>query len=362
MAHPQMILVFGTDGFLVEEQVQNLLRELLPNAQSGDFSLETIQASVDKADDAVVALQAAQQAFLQTSFFATDKIVWLRGLNFSAGTDRLSKSQTVHDAIETFRTSLREKGLPAGVTLLISSTSLAKNSALYKSFQSMAKEKRAEIIETLGGDTNSARKLVGRFAEQMGFTIGAEAVQVLVDRVGTDGSTLKNECAKLFTYTNGKEPTPADVSAICTLHCDGEAWDLADAFGTRNLTDSIRILHDLIRLKAAPIMLIIVLEGRIADICLLADAREKGLLASSGSAWAQNLSAEDQAAVRDIAAADPLNKFGFAKNRILAQARLWSSRQAQDARRALFTCHETLTSSSVDPASVLEIALSKALS
>lgn len=362
MPHPQAILVIGTDRYLIEEKVNALIREILPHAEKGDFSVETIHAAVDKADDAVGALQQARQAFVQTSFFATDKIVWLRNLSFSGATDRVSKSQTVRDAIEEFRTDLREHGLPEGVTLLITSTVLAKNSALFKTFQGMQKSGKAEIFDVGGGDPNSARKLVARFAAEQGWTIGAESVQAMVDRCGTDGNTLRNECAKLFAYTAGKEPLPEDVAAICTLHHDGEAWDLADAFGMHDLPGSIRILHTLLSLKAAPIMLVIVLEGRIDDLALLADARERGLLAPGNGQWASGLSDEDRAAIADLGAMDPLLRPGFTKGRLVSQSLRWTRAKAVAARMALYRCHEQLVTSPADPETLLELAISEALS
>lgn len=359
---PPIVLILGPDEFLVEEEAAAVIREVLPEYRKGDFSLETVNGRVDLVDRALEALAAVRQSLQQTSFFATDKVVWLRGLSFS-GTDRTSKSEAVREALERFRDDLSDHLVPEGVTLLITGTAIAKNSMLFKRVKdlSSAKPAKARVIEVSGANADAAKRLVGRVLQDQGWTMGPEALTALVNRVGLDGNTLRSEVAKLFAYTAGREPSVEDVEEICTINLSGESWGLMDDFGRRDRTATLAELRKQLAMKAAPMMLITILERRVNELALLADARERGLLAPSGSAWAPNLSPEDAAAVRDLGKLDVLASPPFMRARPLAQSKTWTKAQCVKARLALMRAHENLVSVSVDPGTVLEIAIAEAL-
>lgn len=358
MTKPIAHLVLGNDAYLVEQAADEVVRSVLPDYKKGDFGLEVVNGLVDRVDDAVAALATARRAFQQTSFFAEDKVVWLRNVSF-CGTDRTSKSDTVREAVDAFRTDLREKGLPEGVTLLVSGTAIAKNAGLVNTFKAMAKEGRAAVVECAGGNADAALKLLQRLLRERDRTMGADAMRALVDRVGTDGLTIVSECEKLFAYTAGKEPTVEDVLAICTFHGSDVPWDFADAFGARDLPAARAALRTLLSQKVDEIFLLIVLENRLNEIALVVDARERGLLA--GSSWSPVLDGEDRAAVADLGKYDVLSRPGFMKARVLAQAAKWNRAQTVRARLAVMRAHENAVTISIDPATLLELALVEAL-
>ena len=355
---PTAFLVLGPDAYLVEREADEIVRSVLPGYKKGDFGLETVNGLVDRVDDALAALAAVRQAMVQTSFFAEDKVVWLRNVSF-CGTDRTSKSDAVRDAVDAFRTDLREKGLPEGVSLLVTGTSIAKNSVLANAFKAMAKEGTARVVECAGGSADAALKILQRHLAAENRTMGADAMRALVDRAGTDGLTLVSETEKLFAYTAGKEPTVEDVLSICTFHGDDVPWEFAAAFGSRDLPAARAALRNLLSQKVDAVFLLIVLENCLNEISLVVDARERGLLA--GSSWSPSLSDDDREAVRDLGKADVLSRPGFMKARVLAQASKWTRAQAVRARLALMRAHENAVTVSLDPATLLELALAEAL-
>ena len=355
---PSAYLVLGPDAFLVEQEADEIVRSVLPDYRKGDFGLEIVNGLVDRVDDALAALAAARQAMLQTSFFAEDRVVWLRNVSF-CGTDRTSKSETVRDAVESFRSELREKGLPEGVSLLVSGTTIAKNSALANTFKAMAKDGAARVVECAGGSAEAALKILQRHLKGRERTMGADSMRALVDRVGTDGLTLVSECDKLFAYTAGKEPTVEDVLTICTFHGSDVPWEFAAAFGSRDLPAARAALRNLLAQKVDAIFLLIVLENCLNEISLLVDAREHGQLA--GQAWSPAIEGEDREAVRDLGKYDVLARPGFMKARVVAQAAKWTRPQTVRARLAIMRAHENAVTVSLDAATLLELALAESL-
>lgn len=358
----RMFLVAGTDSYLVEERVAELLREIDPSLPANQFALEKVDGAASNADDALEALRRTSEALAQTGFFAENKTVWLRGLSFS-GKDRTSASEEVREAVEKFRERLRSDGVPEGTALVVSSASMAKNSALYNTFKALEKAGKAKIFDVGGGDANSAKRVVDRMLKADGRKMSAGVLSAFVARVGNDAARLRSECEKLFAYTGGREPTAGDVAEICTLEPGGVAWEIQSAFGKRDLPGTLEVLRKLLSdRKASEIFLIRLLLGRVADIDVAVCAREKGLLAPDGRSWRADLPPEDAAAVRDLGQADPLSRPPFQKVPVLEESAGWTPRQVRQARTALVKGHEKLVSAGVPPAAVLEIAVCEALS
>ena len=200
----RMFLVAGTDSYLVEERVAELLREIDPTLPGNEFALEKVDGAASTVDDALEALRRVSEALAQTSFFAENKTVWLRGLSFSAQKDRTSGSEEVRAALERFRDRLKSDGVPDGTVLVVSSSTIAKNSVLYNGFKTLEKAGRARIFDVGGGDANSAKRTVDKLLKADGRKMSAQVLSAFVSRVGNDAARLRSELEKLFAYTGGK--------------------------------------------------------------------------------------------------------------------------------------------------------------
>ena len=264
--------------------------------------------------------------------------------------------------LDDFRAELRANGTPPGVSLLVTSANIAKNSGLYKSLQAMEKEGRAAIFDVGGGGADSARRLVERRLAENGWTMSAAVRAAFVARVGSDGGTVVSELEKLFAYTGGAEPTAEDVAEICSVSTEGEIWEISDVFGRRDVTGTIAVVRRLLSNKGSSEMALLrMLEIRIADLALAVDARERGLLAPSGDRWSPALGEADRAAVADLGKADVFARPSFQRGPLLDQARRWTGAQVRRARLALMRAHERMVTQSVDPRALLELAVSEAL-
>ena len=357
-----LCLVVGTDSYLVEERVAELLREIDPAIAESDFGLEKIDGAASNVDDALAALDAARSALCQTGLFAERKIVWLRGVSFCAASDRTSSSESVKEAVERFRDWLAGDGVPQGNVLVVSGSTIAKNSKLYNGFKALEKAKKAKIVDVGGGDSTSAKKVVDRMLGERGLKMSAQVMSAFISRVGTDSARLRSEFAKLFAYTAGREPTQEDVAEICTLEPSGVAWEIQSAFGSGSLSRTLAVLGKLLSLpKANEIQLLRLVLSRLADIEIAVCAREKGLLGPDGRSWRRDLAKEDADAVRDLGQLDVLSKPAFQKAPVLSDAAGWTGEKVRKARRALMRGHENLVTSSAPPSTILEMAICEAL-
>ena len=210
----------------------------------------------------------------------------------------------------------------------------------------MAKEGRARVVDAAGGTAGAVQKRAAAALEKNGWTMSAPVLAAFVRRVGTDVGTAMRELEKLFAYTGGAEPTAADVAEICTVSTDGEIWEIQDVFGRRDLAGTLATVAKLLSNKGVKeIALLIMLETRLLDLALLADARERGLLAPDGRSWSPALGPADRAAVEALGKADVLARPSFLRGSIVEQSRLWSGAQVRAARVALMHAHERLVGS-----------------
>lgn len=362
MAHPQTILLLGSDSFIMDEEARRIVQEILPNHEKGGFDLDVVDGSVDTVDEAIEVIGKTRSAMQQTGFFAEDKVVWLRDVTFCAQKNRVSSSETIKRAVDEFRTELDENGVPGGVTLLISGSQIFKNSLLVNGIKRLEKAGKAEIIDVAGGPA-AVKKLIKRMLDANGWKMDATAVEAFVARVGADGAATVSEIKKLFAYTGGKPATAEDVDAICTLNLSGgEPWRLLDLYTSRDLNGTIGELRRLFALKQSEFGLITLLESRAADVFLIADSAARGLLTPDCVSWSGSLSSEQIDAVHALGKLDPFARPPMQRGRLLAYARKWTRAQALHARTALLTCHEQLTSVGADKTTLLELAVTDALS
>lgn len=361
-AWPPLVLVAGSDPFLVDEAAGEALDALAPGWREDDFKVTKVSGAAGGVDDALAALRQVREAILQPGFFAAETVVWLRGVSFS-GTDRTSRSEDVRGALDDWRTELRKNGLPAGVSLVVSGTGIAKNSVLFNGFSAMAKEGRARVVDAAGGTATAVQKRAAAALEKNGWTMSAPVLAAFVRRVGTDVGTAMRELEKLFAYTGGAEPTAADVAEICTVCTDGEIWEIQDVFGRRDLAGTLATVAKLLSNKGVKeIALLIMLETRLLDLALLADARDRGLLSPDGRSWSPALGPADRAAVEALGKADVLARPSFLRGSIVEQSRLWTGAQVRAARVALMHAHERLVGSgSAEDRAILETAVCTAL-
>ena len=139
-------------------------------------------------------------------------------------------------------------------------------------------------------------------------------------------------------------------------------WEIADVFGRRDLPGTVATIRKLLSNKRiSEVALIIFLEQRINDLSLLADARERGLLAPDGRSWSPALGPADREAVAALGKADVLAKPSFQKIPIVEQAARWTAAQTRRARIAIMHGHERLVTGTADAQAVLESAVCAAL-
>src|SRR5215472_4133179 len=77
--------IVGSDDGQVRAHARELAAELTPK-DAGDFGLDAIDGAAENADQAVTRLRLAIEAVQTLPFFGTQKLVWLKDVNFLSDT------------------------------------------------------------------------------------------------------------------------------------------------------------------------------------------------------------------------------------------------------------------------------------
>jgi DNA polymerase-3 subunit delta len=249
----QVHAVLGSDEAEVKRAARDLATDLTPG-EGGDFGCDTIDGTVQYADDAAARIHSTIEALLTFPFFGGEKLVWLKSANFLAD-DQLGKSQTVLDALEKLVATL-QGGIPGSTRFLLSAVGVDKRRSFYKTLTKLAKVTVFDKLDTSkSGWEEAAGELVRELAGERGMTLSSDAEELFVMFTGGERRVIESELDKLDLYL-GRERrsvTGDDVRLIVPVSREGIVFELGNAIAERNLPRALTLLEQLLFQGESPI-------------------------------------------------------------------------------------------------------------
>lgn len=243
--NPHIHFVTGSDEAEVRRTAQGLAAKLAP-ADTGEFGLEVIEAPADTVDCSIEMVERTLQSVLTLPFFG-GKLVWMKGVTFLKDTVQ-GRSEAVQEALEKLLATL-QRGLPDGITLLISAPEPDKRRSFYKTLSSLANTTLCDKPDFgFGGTEEDLIDWVIARCRERGVRIQEEAAVVLTARVGAHSGQLDAELSKLVTSA-GEDATITEqlVRDLVPFTRAGGIFDLSDAINKRNLPLCLSTLAQLLR-------------------------------------------------------------------------------------------------------------------
>ena len=183
-------LVFGPDRGLVRERMAAIGRAVVGDA-ADPFRAVELSAAALKTDPARLFDEAASLAF--------------------GGGRRLVIVREAGDgAAELFARFLADARLD-GAFVLVEGGDLPKRSSLRAAFEAARK---AAAIACYPDDERGCRALIGEILRERGLAADADALDLLVARLGPDRDLVRGELAKLVLYCEGPNVSADDVLAV----------------------------------------------------------------------------------------------------------------------------------------------------
>lgn len=231
----------------MKRRARALAEELTPSG-AGEFGVDVIDGCVDNADQAVRCVSEARQAIQTLPFFGSEKLVWLKDVNFLADTVTGRAAGTLK-ALDELKNFLEGGGVPPGVKLLVSAAEVDKRRSFYKALGKLTRLEVYDKVDTSKpGWEEDAQALAMQLAGQLGLRFQPEALESFIVRAGADSRQIQNELAKLDLYLGAdrREITVGIVRDLVSKSATGVIWELSNSMLKRDLAGSLQLLDQLL--------------------------------------------------------------------------------------------------------------------
>lgn len=283
-----LVLIHGNDEFGVSEKARACVDALCPPDQRA-LGLEIVDGQAGKAEDAATAIKQCLEALRTMGFFGTEKVVWLRGVNF-LGTGQTSKAELTKEWVGYLGELLKE-GLPDGVTFVVSGEKVDSRIALYKLIHQKGEVEECSVSDKPWTALPEARAYAGSLFRELGRRIEPRALECFVERVGVEHRRLASEADKLCLYAMDEDPvTEASVIAVVSAGRETLIWDLSDALGARQPAKAQLTLEALREQGESAIGVVTMLERSVGQLLILRNCMDRQWVALRGQG--RNVSAD----------------------------------------------------------------------
>jgi DNA polymerase III subunit delta len=239
MAEPKpFTFICGPDDFLVgrlgKDRFDTLAQEI-----TDEFSREIISGFAANVGEVASAVNRFREGLQTISMFGGRRLIWLKDVNFLADTVTGRAEGTLTQVEELQR--LLKANNPEHVAVIITAAPVDRR----RSFPKWC-EKEADFTLVGGGegDGEALAAVVLAETKALGATISAEAVALLLARVGPNTRLLIEEVHKLSTYAGeGAAIEESHVAALTPNVAEGDFFESAEAFFSGNLTWTLEALR-----------------------------------------------------------------------------------------------------------------------
>lgn len=353
-------LIHGTDEYLVSHHARKAVDALCPENEQA-LGLETVNGEVKTIDEAVTALKTCIGALRTVGLFGGQKTVWFRDVSIFK--DKvIGKNETVKNLLNTLSDEIK-KGLPEGHHLVISAPGIDRRSAFFKACEAGGDVEAYDLPEQDYKKKPMIRDRAQALFSQAKCRIGAAALDLFLEKVGTDTRQLVMEVEKLILYIGDrKEITTEDVKAITSSSAEAVAWDFTDALGERRLDEALRILRQLIFQGESPVGIMFAIESLYQNLMQYRAYIDQSWL-KFGSGYGANAvqwgSDPEMEKMFSQLPSDPRGIHWFRTSKLAQQAKKYSAEELRVCQKRLLETHEQLVSSGIPQELILEMLVIK---
>ncbi|CAM3105564.1 DNA polymerase III subunit delta [Sporolactobacillus spathodeae] len=238
-------LLHGTQDYLIQLMKNKLIKEAL-SSEERDFNLSVY-------DMTEVALKVALEDAETIPFFGERKVVVLENAFFLTSEKIKSKVEQDSRALENY---LSQPAPDAVLILLAPYEKLDKRKKIVKVLQTKAK-----VHELSKVSDSTIFQLMENVARQFGASYTREAHEQLIVSVGTNLGQLAHEVEKCALYCGTDRPIDREtVLTVGSKSIESNVFLLVNEVMKKNTAESLRLLHDLVRMKEEPLKLLALLE------------------------------------------------------------------------------------------------------
>lgn len=307
----KVYLLYGEEAYLRKQYRDKLKSALIAAEDSMNF---TAFAGKDININEVVDMAGTLPFFAERRVIIIENSGWMK-----SGNDRI---------VELV------KELPDTTCMIFAEEEVDKRNKLFKAVAANGYAASFEVQ-----DETTLKKWIMSLLKKENKLITADALNVLLDRTGTDMEQIAKEVEKLICYKYYDEGiTKEDVEELCIVRIQNKIFDMVEAVADKKQKQALDLYYDLLALKEAP-MKILALIAR--QFNLLLQVRE------------MKLKGYDEATIAQKTGLNPY----FLKKKYLPQASRFKPEQLQKALQACVQADEDVKTGRVSDLLSVELII-----
>ena len=238
---PPLLLLHGEENYFVEETARMVCDAAIA-PEDRDFNLSQFHGRDFKASELIEQAQTFPM-------FAPLRLVMLRNVHEASA-----------DSLESLLAYLDD---PAPETVfLVTGGKIDTRRKFFKKFR-----QSGEVFEFKRVYDNQLPTLVRELGRDLGVSFTGAALKLFCKRVGTNLTETRGELEKLISYLGDRTLVEEeDVSAIVSDTRIESIFDLTDALGEGNLSESMRLANRLLDEGQAPLMVLAMLTRHFRQL------------------------------------------------------------------------------------------------
>lgn len=291
-----LYLLYGEESYLRKQYRDNLKNALIPESDTMNCS---IFSGKDININEVVDIVGTMPFFAEKRVVIIENSGWLKNAN--------------ERAIELV------KNIPDTTYVVFEEEEVDKRG---KMFKAIAANGYAACCEMQ--DEATLKKWIMGLLKKENKMITADALNILLDRTGTNMENIRREVEKLVCYKYYDEGiTASDVEELCIVQVQNKIFDMVEAVAQKNQKVALDLYYDLLALKEAPMKILALIARQFNMLLQVKEMKQKGY------------------SEQNIASQTGLNAY-FLKKKYIPQASQFKLYQLEDALKACVEAEENV--------------------
>lgn len=242
-------LLYGEEAYLRKQYRDKLKESLVPE---GDTMNCSIFAGKDINANEVADMAGTMPFFAERRVIIIEDSGWLK-----SGNDRITELV---------------KSIPDTTFLIFVEEEVDKRSKLYKAITAKGYAALCEMQ-----DEATLKKWIMGLLKKENKLITPEALNLLLDKTGTNMENIRREVEKLVCYRYYDEGiTAADVEELCVVQIQNRIFEMVEAVAQKNQKQALDLYYDLIALKEAPMKILALIARQFNMLLQVKEMKQKG--------------------------------------------------------------------------------------
>lgn len=291
-----LYLLYGEEAYL-RRQYRDKLKAAL--VLQGDAMNCSVYSGKDINANEVVDLAGTMPFFAERRVVIVENSGW-----FKSGNDQIAALV---------------KSLPDTTCMIFVEAEVDKRGKLFKAVTANGCAALCEMQ-----DEATLRKWVMGLLKKENKTITPDALNLLLDKTGTNMENIRREVEKLVCYRYYEDGiTAADVEELCIVQIQNQIFDMVEAVAQKKQKQALGLYYNLLALKEAPMKILALIARQFHMLLQVKEMKSKGYQES------------------DIARQTGLNPY-FLKKKYIPQAAQFKQPQLEAALRTCVEAEENV--------------------